>query len=85
MTEENEHLNKLKTAREAAVLARRQLADALASDYKRGHTENMRSGFIETQALIEAIDKALDDEMAIGKKPMQISDEVLERARRGGI
>jgi hypothetical protein len=36
-----------------AVVDRRNVTEALTADYKRGHTENMRSRFMELQGLIE--------------------------------
>ena len=46
MAQENGHLKKLAAARERMIHDRRALADALASDYKGGHTEQMGAGNI---------------------------------------
>lgn len=68
MDEQNEHTKKLAAARAELVSDRRNLAEALAQPYKRGHTENMRSSFVATQAAIEAVDRALIDEQAMAGK-----------------
>jgi hypothetical protein len=47
---------------------RRALADALASDYKGGHTERMRDNFIIAQNAIEAIDRAMAHEALIARE-----------------
>ena len=57
-----DQIDKLRAARDQQVEARRQLAEALAAPYKGGHTENMRGAFLEVQATIEAIDRAIADE-----------------------
>jgi hypothetical protein len=62
MLQENAHVKKLIAARERMIQDRRNLADALASEYKGGHTERMRDGFIVTQNAIEAIDRAIAHE-----------------------
>jgi hypothetical protein len=49
------------------VTVRRQIADALGEDYKRGHTENMRDQLVNLQNTIEAIDRALADEDQLEK------------------
>jgi len=41
MAQENEHVKKLIAARERMIQDRRNLADALANEYKGGHTERM--------------------------------------------
>jgi hypothetical protein len=46
MTQENAEVNKLIAARERMIQDRRKLADALACEYKDGHTERMRDSFI---------------------------------------
>ncbi len=62
MPEESHQLRTLRAARAQAIRARRELATALARSYRAGHTENVRKDFIEVQALIEAIDSAIEDE-----------------------
>lgn len=44
MTQDDEHIKKLAAARERMIRDRRALADALASEYKGGQTEGMRTG-----------------------------------------
>jgi hypothetical protein len=46
MAQENEHVKKLIAARERMIQDRRNLADALANEYKGGHTERMRDSFV---------------------------------------
>jgi hypothetical protein len=41
MPDPQEHVQKLRSARSNAVKSRRQIADALAGPYKKGHTERM--------------------------------------------
>ncbi len=44
------------------VTERRTLAEALAKEYKRGHTEKMEERFYAVQHAIDAIDRAKRDE-----------------------
>jgi hypothetical protein len=67
MAQENEHVKKLTAARERMIQDRRDLADALASEYKGGHTERMRDSFIVAQNTIEAIDRAIAHETLIAR------------------
>jgi hypothetical protein len=62
------HIGTLVQAREQSVDQRRQLVEALAKPYERGKTEEWIRKFMEVQALIEAIDRALQDERRIGKE-----------------
>ena len=60
---ENDHLAKLVAARSRMVTERREVASALTEEYKRGHTDDMRELLVpESQATIEAIDRAIADE-----------------------
>ena len=68
MDQENEHIKKLIAARERMIQDRRNLADALASRHKDGHTEKMRDSFIVAQKTIEAIDRAIAHETLIGRE-----------------
>ena len=68
MAQENGHLKKLAAARERMIHDRRALADALASDYKGGHTEQMGDNFIIAQNAIEAIDRAMAHEALIARE-----------------
>jgi hypothetical protein len=63
MSKPNEHVVKLRAALVEQVKARRELAEALAAPYNRGHTENMRDAFVKVQATIEAIERAMKHEM----------------------
>ena len=56
MDQENEHIKKLIVARERMIQDRRNLADALASEYKGGHTERMRDSFIVAQNAVNGLD-----------------------------
>jgi hypothetical protein len=71
MAGKNEHIEKLFAARLMMVKARREVADALATSFKRGHTESMRTQFIELQSTIEAIDRAIGDENYMQSNPDQ--------------
>jgi hypothetical protein len=71
MAGENEHIQKLIAARSAMVKARRDVANALIEPYTRGHTENMRTQFVELQSAIEAIDRAIGDENHLQSNPDQ--------------
>ena len=63
MSARNHHVGKLIEAREHAVKARRDvIAGALAQPYKRGASENMQEVFLNLQGVIEAIDRAIEDE-----------------------
>ena len=70
----NEHLGKLYVARGMAVAARREIAGDLAGTYEKGHTEEMRRLFIDLQNTIEAIDRAIDDEMQLESSAAQSTD-----------
>jgi hypothetical protein len=58
----DEHLNNLRQAREQLIEQRRAFVRVLAGPYDRGKTEQAREGFMETQAAIEAMDRAIEDE-----------------------
>ena len=60
MDQDNAHVKTLITARERMIQDRRNLSEALACEYKSGHTERMRESFIISQNSIEAIDRAID-------------------------
>ena len=68
MAHDSEHLKKLTDARDRVVAERRQIADALAREYKRGHSVEMRERFISIQNTIEAIDRAIADEDRMAKR-----------------
>jgi hypothetical protein len=68
MDQENAHIKTLVTARDRMIQDRRNLADALANEYKGGHTERMRDSFIAAQNAIEAIDRAIAHETLIGRE-----------------
>ncbi|MGA2312086.1 MAG: hypothetical protein ABSF87_06935 [Xanthobacteraceae bacterium] len=65
MAHDSEHLKKLTDARDRVVAERRQISDALAQEYKHGHSVEMRERFISIQNTIEAIDRAIADERRI--------------------
>jgi hypothetical protein len=62
MSLKNEYLEKLRVARAQTVAGRREIAARLAEDYEEGQTEEFREWFVEIQATIEAIDRAILDE-----------------------
>lgn len=66
MSARNQHIGKLMEAREHAVKARHDvIAGALAQPYKRGASENMQEVFLNLQGVIEAIDRAIEDEQRL--------------------
>ena len=65
MAHDSEHLKKLTDARDRVVAERRQISDALAQEYKHGHSVEMRERFISIQSTIEAIDRATAGEKRI--------------------
>jgi len=66
MANDSEHVATLKAAREQQIAARRHLAAALGEPYKRGgEPERLRESFIDVQATIEAIDRALAHEQRL--------------------
>ena len=67
----HEHLKPLQAARDLLVAERRNAAEELAKDYKRGHTERMRELFVSLQQTIDAIDRAIADETSLegGRSP----------------
>ncbi len=69
MAANNDHVAVLRTALEQQIKARRDLATALGQPYKGGHTEKVREGFVQVQATIEAIERALvHEEKMAGKQ-----------------
>jgi hypothetical protein len=80
MAEENGHLRILDEAQTRAVEARRELARVLGQQFQRGHTENI-GAFCDTQALIEAIDRAINDEVKIATEPLKVGSDLLARAK----
>lgn len=60
--EMSDHVKVLEKAREEMVKARRSLAEGLAKPYDGRTTPGFRTGFLEVQAVIEQIDKAIADE-----------------------
>jgi histidinol-phosphate/aromatic aminotransferase/cobyric acid decarboxylase-like protein len=63
MNKESEHIKHLKEFRERAVAERRRLAEALSA--KKGSTVKARDDFVTVQGMIEAVDRALNDEAAV--------------------
>ena len=62
MSAQNPHIGKLIEARAQSVKERREVAQSLTQAYKRGKSENMQEVFIKLQSVIEAIDRAIEDE-----------------------
>ena len=58
----DEHIDNLRKARAQLIEQRRAFIQVLAGPYDRGKTEQAREGFMETQAAIEAMDRAIEDE-----------------------
>ena len=78
MDQENQHVKALVAARLKAVAERRLTAEALKTDYRRGHTEDTLEKFVKLQETIEAIDRAIADE-----ERMASSDAAHTQARVG--
>ncbi len=64
----SERLQTLKKARERMIEDRDAHARVLAAPFDRDKAERARSKFIETQLLIEALDRAISGEEAISAK-----------------
>ena len=58
----NERIETLKKARERMIDERDAFAKILAAPFDRDKAERARSKFIETQLLIDAIDRAIEGE-----------------------
>ena len=57
-----EHIGNLKKARAQLIEQRRAFVQVLAGPYDRGKTEQAREKFMEIQATIDAMDRAIEDE-----------------------
>ena len=57
-----QHTALLKTAREPLVEDRRAFAKIIAAPFEREKTRDAREKFIDVQAAIEAVDRAIEDE-----------------------
>lgn len=60
----SERLDMLKKARDRMVEERDAHAKVLAAPFDRNNAERARNKFIETQALIDALDRAISGESA---------------------
>jgi len=58
----NERLETLKKARERMIEERDAHAKVLAAPFDRDKAERARNKFIETQAVVEALERAIDGE-----------------------
>jgi hypothetical protein len=67
MAEASQHIGKLIEARAQIVKARRQVTVALAEPSRRDRGE-LYEDFVRMQSVIEAIDRAVEDERKIGQK-----------------
>lgn len=65
----SDHVKTLEKAREEMVKARRGFAAELAKPFDRQTADRIRSGFLGAQAVIEQIDKAIDDERKLAPAP----------------
>jgi hypothetical protein len=57
-----EHTDNLKKARARLIEQRRAFVKVLAGPYERGKTEQAREKFLEMQTVIEAMNRAIEDE-----------------------
>ena len=64
----NERLETLKKARDRMIEDRDAHAKVLAAPFDRDKAERARNKFIETQAVIEALERAIDGEERIAPK-----------------
>ena len=64
----SERLETLKKARERMIEDRDAHAKVLAAPFDRDKAERARSKFIEMQMLIDALDRAISGEEAVGAK-----------------
>jgi rubrerythrin len=58
----DDRLDVLKKARAQMAEARFAFAEKLAGSYQRGETENWKEQLLKTQAVIEALDVAIENE-----------------------
>jgi hypothetical protein len=58
----SDHAALLKKARERLVEDRRDLAKTIAAPFEREKTRDAREKFVDIQAVIEAVDRAIEDE-----------------------
>jgi len=65
VADDNDHLAELLAARARMVAERREVASALTEKYRRSQTNEMRELFVQIQATIDAIDRAIADEKNI--------------------
>ncbi len=56
------HIDNLQRARAQLIEQRRAFVQVLAGPYDRGKTEQARENFMEIQAAIESMDRAIEDE-----------------------
>ena len=75
MAEANQHIGKLIEARAQVVKARREVAIALAEPSRRDRGE-LYEDFARMQSVVEAIERAVEDERTIEQKQ---SDPLQER------
>jgi hypothetical protein len=64
----NERLETLKKARQRMIEDRDSHAKVLAAPFDRDKAERARNKFVETQAVIEALDRAINGEEGISPK-----------------
>jgi hypothetical protein len=70
----NPHIEELKRARERLVEQRRGFAKQIAGPFERGKTDDARAKIIESQAIIDALDRAIEDEGKIDFRRRQEED-----------
>ena len=63
-----DHVANLNKVRAQLVENRRALAASLAQPYQRGTTEQTQEQFMDVQAVIDVVDRALQDEKAAATK-----------------
>ena len=75
----NERLETLKKARERMTDERDAFAKTLAAPFDRDKAERARSKFIETQILIDAIDRAIEGEQSGPGEPFDFDAFIKEK------
>ena len=71
-----DHTDTLKKARAKLIEQRRAFAQTLAGPYDRGKTEQALEKFVEIQAAIEAMNRAIEDEGGLQRSVFdQMADE----------
>lgn len=80
----DEHLKTLDAALEKLRAHRRALAENLAGNYKRGHTEGWCDQLVQVQATIDALLRAVEDERCLNPDLLRAKKKSPASIRTGG-